>query len=693
LVSVFRHPEPGDVVGDYRLLEKLGDGSFGLVFKAERAGRFFAVKFLHDVALGVRARREVAILAEMEHPCVVRFHGFDRWPVPIIGTPYIVMDFVDGLTLEDHASEHNPSARKAARVIFNIGLTLGEVHQRGVFHRDLKPPNIVITGKGEVPVLIDFGVGWHVGAPVATDEGSLPGTLEFQAPDAFQRIGRYECRPSDELWALGVCLYWLLTDILPFGDRLDEGLIDRILHLKPVPPHVLNPRVPVVLSGVCMKMLEKRPEDRYGSVVELCDALNTALTDAELDASWDLPLFDPDVSGPRELPSWVGESDSLRWLRRWIGESPRRGGKPAQEVAAAVNPVEQNAKPEVQQVAAAHESGAVAVPAAPAVLEPVGPLAAAPPFAEPSRIQRGAPARPRVPAWPMGSIVGSLLRRPAVVLVAGVAAVSLVVGAVGLARRTAPGTEGNAPSTMTKNPAPLPMPSPREDGMRETGRVREVARSGNPPEATKGAAPIGATTPALKATAMFRKPDTTKKETSKLQPEGVEMGSPLKNATAAVAAACALLDGGCTGSTAQVRPTPASIECPTGWKETHHKFHFQPPGNVVLQGYEDDPGERAPVREGPVTVSVISLGDLPEGALLSGTMQLGENRVFGTFTRAQIPGGETYPVCLVIGLHVPEGRYPGPDCPPGLGTCPTTDSTPGNVKVPAGFYVYGKGWF
>jgi eukaryotic-like serine/threonine-protein kinase len=691
VVSMFRHPEPGDVVGDYRLLKKLGDGSFGLVFKAERAGRFFALKFLHDVALSVRARREIAILAEMDHPCVVRFHGFDRWPVPVIGTPYIVMDFVDGLTLEDHASEHNPSARKAARVIFNIGLTLGEVHQRGVFHRDLKPPNIVITGKGEVPVLIDFGVGWHVGAPVATDEGSLPGTLEFQAPDAFQRIGRYECRPSDELWALGVCLYWLLTDILPFGDRLDEGLIDRILHLKPVPPHVLNPRVPAVLSGVCMKMLEKKPEDRYGSVVELCDALNTALTDAELDASWDLPLFDPDVSGPREVPSWVGEPDSLRWLRRWIGESPRRGRKPAQEVAAAVNPVEQNAKPKVQQVAAAREPGAVAVPAAPAVLEPVGPPVAFP-FAQPSRIQRGAPARPRVPAWPMGSIVGNLLWRPVLALVAGIAALSLVVGAVGLARRTAPGTEGNAPSTMTNNPAPLPMPSPREDRTGETGRVREVARPGDPPEATKGAAPIGATTPALKATAMFRKPDTTKKETSKLQPEGAEMGSPLKNAAAAAAAACALLDGGCTGSSAQVLPTPAPIECPAGWQETHHNFRFGR-GNVVLQGYEGEPGETAPVREGPVTVSVAYLGKLPRGTLLSGTLQLGENRVFGTFTRAQIPGGETYPVCLVIGLDVVNAMPGGPDCPPGLGACPAHESRPGNVKMFTRFEVYGKGTF
>jgi serine/threonine-protein kinase len=191
---------------------------------------------------------------------------------------------------------------------------------------------------------------------------------------------------------------------------------------------------------------------------------------------------------------------------------------------------------------------------------------------------------------------------------------------------------------------------------------------------------------------MFRKPDTTKKETSKLQPDGTEMGSPLKNAAAAAAAACALLDGGCTGSTAQVRTTPAPIECPAGWQETHHKFRFGP-GNVVLQGYQGENTERATVREGPVTMSVTSLGELPRGALLSGTLQIGESRVFGTFTRAQIPGGETYPVCLVIGLKVPESRYPGPDCPPGLGTCPATESTPGNVKTFTRFEVYRMGSF
>jgi serine/threonine-protein kinase len=617
--SIFRHPEPGDVVGDYRLLEKLGDGSFGLVFKAERAGRFFAVKFLHDATLGVRARREVAILAEMEHPCVVRFHGFDRWPVPIIGTPYIVMDFVDGLTLEAHATAHNPSARKAARFVFQTGLTLGEVHQRGVFHRDMKPNNIVIAGKGEVPVLIDFGVGWHVGAPVATDEGSFPGTLEFQSPEAFQRVGRYECRPSDELWALGVCFYWLLTDILPFGDRLDDGLIERVLHLKPIPPHVLNPRVPEALSAICMKMLEKRPGDRYGSVVEFCAVLDKTLSEAEPDASWDLPLFATDVASNEDAPAWLDESDSMRWIRRWIRESHRRGWKPAQGVGAApVNQGERDGRPEVRKDAA-REPAAVAALVAPAVPAPVGPPVVAAPLVQPSRSQRWAPAQRHGPLWPVGSLALDLLKRPALALVAGVVALSLVVGA--LSRRPAPAPRGEAAFTVADTATLPPVAPPREDVTGQTGRVREVAQPGNPTEAGKGAAPVAAPTPVPKATAMLRNP---KKSRSKAEEKPAPQSQPVAldclpvfKWVCTAAGVCSLALTGCPG--AEVRPTPAPLECPAGWKETHATFGLVSLGSVALQGYKGWAGEEpATMKEGPLVVEVRGGWDkMPPGTLLT----------------------------------------------------------------------------
>ncbi|MGZ3460826.1 MAG: serine/threonine protein kinase, partial [Archangium sp.] len=296
------------MVGDYRILEKIGSGGFGTVFKAERAGLFFAVKMLRSSVLGARERREISTLLELEHPCVVRFRAFDRWRDPKLGTPYIVTDFVPGLTLEEFADAENPSGRESARLILGTARTLGEVHLQGVFHRDLKPENLIIPGKDERPILIDFGVGLYVGARVVTPYGQLRGTFEYRSPEAYlfnranTELAHYEFSAADELWALGVIFYWLLTDVLPFGDRNDwegGGLAERIIHQRPVAPHVLNPRVPRALSDICMKMLEKRPEDRYTSVVELCTALEGALAEAEADETWDLPLFDPDAPDTR----------------------------------------------------------------------------------------------------------------------------------------------------------------------------------------------------------------------------------------------------------------------------------------------------------------------------------------------------------------------------------------------------------
>jgi serine/threonine-protein kinase len=166
------------MIGNYRILEKIGAGGFGTVFKAERGGLFFAVKMLRSSELGARERREISILLQLENPCVARFRGCDRWLNPKIGTPYIVMDFVPGMTLEEFAEVENPSARMSARIILETALTLGEVHIQGVFHRDLKPENIIIQGKNERPVLIDFGVGTYASAPVLTPFGLPPGEVD-----------------------------------------------------------------------------------------------------------------------------------------------------------------------------------------------------------------------------------------------------------------------------------------------------------------------------------------------------------------------------------------------------------------------------------------------------------------------------------------------------------------------------------
>jgi len=334
-----RHPDIGEMLGDYKVVGFLGAGGLGIVYKVERGGRFFALKLLLIPKLDGRGKREIGILIHLENPGVVRYVGSDFWPDPVIGHPYIVMEYVPGDTLWTFAYKRNPSARKATRIILDAALTLGEVHAAGVFHRDVKPENIVIREGNERPILIDFGIGSLASAPTVTGSQLPPGTEEYRAPEQirFQRAnpdgtGQYEYGPTDEMWALGVTYYWLLTDALSFGERTDEGGLDglreRILTQRPEAPHVVNPRVPLVASLLCMKMLAERPEDRFPLVVTLCAALNESLSNAENDATWEPPLvdpLDPQTTTTLDDPAKQEPNEQRRMFLKLVKRRPRRG--------------------------------------------------------------------------------------------------------------------------------------------------------------------------------------------------------------------------------------------------------------------------------------------------------------------------------------------------------------------------------
>jgi serine/threonine-protein kinase len=187
---------------------------------------------------------------------------------------------------------------------------------------------------------------------------------------------------------------------------------------------------------------------------------------------------------------------------------------------------------------------------------------------------------------------------------------------------------------------------------------------------------------------MLRTPaQTPKNETPKTQTQGAGFRLPVKPAAVAV---CALLDGGCTAPASQVRNEPPAITCPQDWRKTHERHGISWGGWATVKGYTGEPGEQARVKDGPATLQVGivgSVGNLPDGTLLLGRWQLDDNRLFGTFTEAKIPGAGTLPVCLVAGLDekTPFKDEHGKDiwCPPGLGTCLTPGSKPGNAKTPS----------
>lgn len=694
----YRTPDVGESVGAYKVVEMLGRGGLGVVFKVERDGRFYAMKLLRVPELNGRAEREIAVLMHLKNPSVVRYVGSDFWPHPVTGHPYIVMDYVPGETLEAFAFRVNPCARKATRIVLDVARTLGEVHAEGVFHRDLKETNILICGAAERPVLIDFGIATLVGASRLTGASLPPATEEYRAPEPlrFERehpggTTSYEFGPTDELWALGVTFYWLLTDEMPFGERTGDGgikgLQERILTQRPLAPHVLNPRVPLAVSHLCMTLLAASPADRFPNVPDLCGALQEALAQAEGDPAWEVPLMDPhapQVSTTDEDPAMLEPNEGLRAYRRRGNRRPRRGLLRPNE---ALSPVEAPEKEEPKQ----DEIPTVDAPSA-AARSVGGGLSAA---GTPVQVVPGRLGLPALVVNRSPSVAGRL-GLVAALLALAIGVIHLSAGAwLGTSSRT-----GKGEAELTRPPTALGSGSTQADM-----HGHEVALTPKPLESLpgEGAEPVGALPPAPTVNAMPRTPAQTKKNEPQTKRAGLRFLVKPASMAAAAVAGCALMEG-CTGSTPHVRPEIPAVTCPSGWKDTHDKYGI---GDtlVVLQGYRGDNEERAPVREGPVSVYLpnarrLGRERMPEGTLLHGTWQLGENRFFGTFTQAQIPGRGTLPVCLVVAAQVDTG-LPGKDpmevftCRPGLGMCPLPESKPGNIKTQPSLSLYppGQGYF
>ncbi|HEX5750294.1 MAG TPA: protein kinase [Archangium sp.] len=650
----------GDKVGEYEVEASLGAGGHGLVFKVRRAGLPFALKLLRGRSLEARGQREISILRRIQHPNVVGFHACGRWPHPVHGPLYFVMDFVEGRTLEQWALEDNPCARCVARVLLELARALAHLHARGVLHRDLKLENILLRTSDGAPVLVDFGIGWLAEEPPLTQGTLPPCTAEYRSPEAlrFARAhtggqARYVADAGDELWALGVLLYWLLTDMLPFGRVYQRGqpLDERILTQRPKAPHEVNPRVPRALGELCQRMLEKRRQARYGTCEELARALEAALAGA--DGSWDVPLVDPDApehAFTEEEPGLVPRSAEEREMRRWSMGRPRRGAKarhpPAPEgggatVVAPPAVVEEEAEPAPAGEEPESAAGAPHVPeAAPSPVDAAAPLPVA---AE--EAARGVPPPLEAPGPVHRARVlpgGGVSRVGAVALAAGLL-LSAWLLAGSRVERGPVGTPGVAAPTAAPSPPGWEVGPPTSP----PGIVREVAAPGGPSEAGGGAAPLVASTPALTTAMPLRKQESRlppqEMPVPALQPQGGRCKK-----WQCLAASCGWVLVACTGP--QVRATPGPEDCPAGAMKTMRE--------ELSLGLSDDfaadippgtRGERVTVRAGDAAVTMLyKVGELDEGTVLTGRFILGKERLYGRFTRAQTPQGKTYPVCMEI---------------------------------------------
>jgi eukaryotic-like serine/threonine-protein kinase len=263
-------------IGDYDILEVLGRGGMGVVYKARHRtlGRLAALKMILSAEHASRAelcrfQAEAEAVGQLRHPNIVQIYEVDEAD----GNPYFALEFVEGGTLSARISQQPLPARQAAELVEALARAIHVAHQAGILHRDLKPGNILLDLDG-VPKIADFGLAKRMDADADhnTGTGSILGTPAYMAPEQAEGKNR-GLGPGVDIYALGSVLYHMLTGRPPF---VGETVLDTLQHVKnddPIPPGRLRPRVPHDLEVICMKCLQKEPRKRYASAQDLADDL------------------------------------------------------------------------------------------------------------------------------------------------------------------------------------------------------------------------------------------------------------------------------------------------------------------------------------------------------------------------------------------------------------------------------------
>lgn len=323
----------GSVVGNYKIVDKIGEGGMGAVFKGidlmlerEVAIKMLRPELARQPNVVERFRTEAVTLAKLNHPNVATLHSFFRQGDDF----FMVMEFVRGETLDTVIRQQGAMPYERAVQLFCMALEgIDHAHKMGIVHRDIKPANMMLTDTGSIKVM-DFGIARVLGTDRLTKAGHLIGTVEYMSPE---QVRGEETDARSDIYSLGILLYEMLTGRVPFNSTSEYELMRCQIEDAPTPPRSIAPHIPLGVEQAIMRSLAKKREARYQSASEFrtmllqraTGAITTPLEAPRMSASG---YAAPATIGDRSTASTAPSGEILK-ATRLAGDQPFAPSAPA----------------------------------------------------------------------------------------------------------------------------------------------------------------------------------------------------------------------------------------------------------------------------------------------------------------------------------------------------------------------------